>query len=679
MVFFDISFYMNTWDITNFSDNSLSYFLAFNSISSITEYVTKHPEKINELAERALNFICTDAHDSFSEDLKLKAWFFISRESLRKVPKSKSDKALRILSNLHLTSATQVEAVENMFISTQNWRFEKLVGNSCSLPTQECNKIIFNELNQSTPNFHVIKFFLSHANLDSQDKDGNTFLHLALSAPKPSLPLIELLLKSGADPNKKNTATDTPLIILAKSSQDETIARVLIDKGADTHLTNRVGNSPLHYTVTKSSSNGLAFLETLLLWGADTEQKNLAGLTPLLVCLSSGQDLAAIELLVSFGAQLDTKTKFGETPLHFALAAYPQDPKVIEYLIAKGADLDASTAFGIPCSLLLTQKGFSLPSDVQRVRHDEEVHARFLLANSWNVGGESELDGQKLQYGAGGLAWMGEIELMRLFNTFCKHPDQQFNIGEFQKLYETGKAEAEKSKSDIIKSFKSGKTLCFSSGWKGHIIEIIIHNDHMMIVNRGEGFRSSSAKLYKIDRSSSSFFKGALDQILNTQLHDPSKGQKFFYEELPLGLGFNSQEYDITSDIFNNLVTQKPQKENNCWWINPKSGIFGLLALTQIELLEKKQLNSLNNAEIISLYKTQVEAARLVYKEFSLYTKVQILKEYLASPNYTEKDHDLIQKIITKLQKKWPQVVKSKTLDHKEIALLIKKYDEAMK
>jgi ankyrin repeat protein len=60
------------------------------------------------------------------------------------------------------------------------------------------------------------KFVLVNGiNIDVFDKDGNTLLHHAVMHNKHII--VEILLKSGANPNVLNTSGDTPALIAIKS------------------------------------------------------------------------------------------------------------------------------------------------------------------------------------------------------------------------------------------------------------------------------------------------------------------------------------------------------------------------------------------------------------------------------------------------------------------------------
>ena len=115
--------------------------------------------------------------------------------------------------------------------------------------------------------------------------DGDTALHLAAAGYR--VEIARLLLAAGADPNAaKNHRKSSPLHYAAdgfitgpawdEKRQVETI-RCLIDKGADIHLQDMNGATPLHRAVRTRCAAAVKFL---LRAGSDPTMKNKPGSTP---------------------------------------------------------------------------------------------------------------------------------------------------------------------------------------------------------------------------------------------------------------------------------------------------------------------------------------------------------------------------------------------------------------
>lgn len=188
------------------------------------------------------------------------------------------------------------------------------------------------------------------ADVDAKDVHGDTPLH---SAVLFSLELSRLLLENGADVDARNELGETPLLhvirdgdldrhetdmceaqpeqdLQAETPEEEVvahpkvagasrganrlaIARTLLDKGANIHLMNNLGITPLHC----AASNGYTgMVKILLKYGADITSRDLRERTPLFSAAEGsykyryrGNDghIAVMRLLLEKGADIHTK------------------------------------------------------------------------------------------------------------------------------------------------------------------------------------------------------------------------------------------------------------------------------------------------------------------------------------------------------------------------------------
>ena len=147
------------------------------------------------------------------------------------------------------------------------------------------------------------------------------------------LPLAELLLDAGADPNDGVTLT------LAASGGDVAALDLLLAHGADvSHPWATDGAQPLHAILTWGSDP--AGPRWLLDHGADPDSVFAAdGETPLHVVARSW-DATMAELLASHGANLNRRRTDGRTPL--AVAELNGNREVADWLLAHGATSDLS-------------------------------------------------------------------------------------------------------------------------------------------------------------------------------------------------------------------------------------------------------------------------------------------------------------------------------------------------
>jgi ankyrin repeat protein len=192
----------------------------------------------------------------------------------------------------------------------------------------------------------------------NMDVDNATFENGVDRAPV--LELIQVLLKRGADPNSRTKETppirrqmlrvtgslswvdftgQTPFLTAALSG-DVTVMRLLLEYGADPHISTVGGTTALmaaagiNWVVDQTFDEGpKALLEAVRLCsdlGMDVNAVNSMGLTASHGAANRGSD-DIIRFLVDKGARLDVKDKEGRTPLTWAegvfLATHPAKPK----------------------------------------------------------------------------------------------------------------------------------------------------------------------------------------------------------------------------------------------------------------------------------------------------------------------------------------------------------------
>ena len=149
--------------------------------------------------------------------------------------------------------------------------------------------------------------------VDSKDKDGRTPLQYAVL--KNNLPIVELLLKCGANTEAANLVDGrTPLHDACFLLRPELVA-ILLKRGANVNATDQIGNAPLH--VLAASSYG--------------EQPSATE--------AERPDLAIAELLLK-SASVNARRSDKATPLH--LAAVFGDSKMIGLFLDHGADARAT-------------------------------------------------------------------------------------------------------------------------------------------------------------------------------------------------------------------------------------------------------------------------------------------------------------------------------------------------
>ncbi len=153
------------------------------------------------------------------------------------------------------------------------------------------------------------------ANVETPNRYGVTPLALACLNANPRV--VELLLKSGANPNATSSPDgETPLMTAARTGNDAAV-KLLLDRGA------QIG--------TKENWRG----QDALMWAAAEGHK------------------AVVQLLLEKGADVNTKSKQGYSPLLFAARQGYLD--IVGSLIAAGADLNATQAQGASALIIAIQ------------------------------------------------------------------------------------------------------------------------------------------------------------------------------------------------------------------------------------------------------------------------------------------------------------------------------------
>lgn len=172
----------------------------------------------------------------------------------------------------------------------------------------------------------VVRFLIAKgADVNAMNRAGET--SLSCSAQSGDLDLAQLLMDSGAQPNRAATPDRAPAILAMNRNHIE-VTRFLIARGADVtlHLAAYIGD--------------LEKAQALVQNGSDVNARGQAGETPLHMAACAGhRDLA--ELLINSGADVNAQAGGGWTALHEAARSGHED--VAELLIAHGAMVNAGT------------------------------------------------------------------------------------------------------------------------------------------------------------------------------------------------------------------------------------------------------------------------------------------------------------------------------------------------
>ena len=247
------------------------------------------------------------------------------------------------------------------------------------------------------------------ADANAENNEGQTMLHILSECDsfrdEGALKLLSLLLRKGADVNKRDRANETPLHLAMRRNRFM-LVKTLLEHGADFNVQNNEGQTffhmlsecylwsegrirnlvpwllnrgaevnkqdnanetPLHLAIRRCR---FKFTRTLLVYGADTNAENDKGQTPLHILLSQNlnyyiwcyfvdRDLKLSDkawtkargdisnlvlLLLKNGAEVNSRDKDNETPLHLAIRWGWF--KLAGILLKHGADADAENDDG---------------------------------------------------------------------------------------------------------------------------------------------------------------------------------------------------------------------------------------------------------------------------------------------------------------------------------------------
>lgn len=157
--------------------------------------------------------------------------------------------------------------------------------------------------------------------------------------------VVQVLLSRRADPNKQNKKGSAPLHIAANRGYKE-VVRLLIANGADVRILDANGWTALHHAAYHRRTGAI---EVLLVNHAEVNALTHQGSTPLHLAIQNGKEASdvveyrdAVAVLLSHGADLENRNGDGLTPLVIASrrCAVPD----VKLLLAAGADVTAARA-----------------------------------------------------------------------------------------------------------------------------------------------------------------------------------------------------------------------------------------------------------------------------------------------------------------------------------------------
>lgn len=259
------------------------------------------------------------------------------------------------------------------------------------------------------------------------DEKGDTPLALAVAGGAGRLPLVELLLEKGADPNAGSQEAEeggVRALHHAAAHDDAAVVARLLEAGADAEAATATG-TPLHWAAGEGARAAMAVL--LEKGGADANATNAQGLAPIILAAAHGCG-GCVALLAGAGADVGfILSGGGLTALHMlaeygneegvqALLATEQGRKCARHESEHGKPVHLAALGGHRglVELLLPHSGVQESVDelmawgrARAVAYEEEQReaAAAAASNNHNGGGHGHLGGRDVphHHGAMGL------------------------------------------------------------------------------------------------------------------------------------------------------------------------------------------------------------------------------------------------------------------------------------
>ena len=326
----------------------------------------------------------------------------------------------------------------------------------------------------------TVKFLIKHSkqDLNIQDNDGNTPLHLACK--RNLWHIIIFLIKmrcSTKIPNRRreiaqmiplNKDGDCLLHIACQRGEMDIVRYLIIDENCDPNVQNSTSfNTPLH--IAAKYGQGAAIVQLLSCAECYPNYQNREFDTPLHIAAKHGQDGTIVQLLSYRECNPNVQNQEGNTPLHVAIR-YEQEKSIVELLSSKECDLNVQNYVGdtplhIACyrKLLYTIKLLLERRCNTNVRNKKSKTAQKIPLNE---------DGDRLLHIA--CQW-GDVDIVRYLITDERcNPDVQSSTSGNTPLHIASKRKS----LDIIKILLERRCSTIMLNKKGETVQNIALNEN---------------------------------------------------------------------------------------------------------------------------------------------------------------------------------------------------------
>lgn len=204
------------------------------------------------------------------------------------------------------------------------------------------------------------RVLLEHgAPVNTADRYGSTPLRHAIETD--NVEAVHLLLEHGAQVSTKPDAK--PLLLSSLSMPDDgpETTRLLLKCGANVNQADKAGRTPLMLAAEQGRA---AMAEMLLRSGASVNAQDSEGRTALMRAAGADNRLALLKVLLSHGAKLDAADRKGRTALMSIASTSGADggaSESAEFLLGKGASITKKDTLGLSALTLFQQNAAGNP------------------------------------------------------------------------------------------------------------------------------------------------------------------------------------------------------------------------------------------------------------------------------------------------------------------------------